>query len=467
MIFKKNFWGRRMQGRQTEQMSAEYLGLDTWPDERALAAMLDAQSRGVAAVRNAFADISKAAALVADKIRGGGRLIYAGAGSSGLIAKLDAHELPATFGIPHKQALALIAGGSGSFDRIDNKMEDSAPQAVADLAAVKAGPSDVVIGIAASGSTIYTCAALVEARRLGCATVGIACNDKAPIFKDVDVAIRLLSGPEVLAGSTRMAAGSAQKAALNLLSTLAAIKLGHVYDGMMVNMRAENEKLRERAAHIVARAAKVDLELARAKLVEAKFEPKIAILLAAGAKDGADAAQLLQQEQGNLRRALACLGAAPCQRRRHLQARHSNYGTREVTQVMRTQDIAAAAALGATALGGRHGDCGRCAASADDVTLTIESWRNDDLPIWQDKIIPAFEKANPGIKVRVLADRADRIQRRAQLQARCRHRRRPHHLPAVRRLAGAVQEGPPGARRPTSPGMENFSSVARGRLEHG
>ncbi len=184
-----------MQGRQTEQMSAEYLGLDTWPDERALAAMLDAQSRGVAAVRNAFADISKAATLVADKIRGGGRLIYAGAGSSGLIAKLDAHELPSTFGIPHKQALALIAGGSGSFDKIDNKMEDSAPQAVADLAAVKAGPSDVVIGIAASGSTIYTCAALAEARRLGCATVGIACNDNAPIFKDVDVAIRLLSGP--------------------------------------------------------------------------------------------------------------------------------------------------------------------------------------------------------------------------------------------------------------------------------
>jgi N-acetylmuramic acid 6-phosphate etherase len=311
MILKKSFRGRLMQGRQTEQMSAEYVGLDTWPDERALAAMLEAQSRGIASVGNAFPDIAQAAALVADKIRRGGRLIYVGAGSSGLIAKLDAHELPATFGIPHKQALALIAGGSGSFDRIDNKMEDSAPQAIEDLATAKAGPDDVVIGIAASGSTIYTCAALAEARRLGCATVGIACNDNAPIFKDADVAIRLLSGPEVLAGSTRMAAGTAQKAALNLLSTLAAIKLGHVYDGMMVNMRADNEKLRERAAHIVARAAKVDLDTARARLIAAGFEPKIAILLAAGAHDGAQAAQLLQQEQGNLRRALACLGAAP------------------------------------------------------------------------------------------------------------------------------------------------------------
>jgi N-acetylmuramic acid 6-phosphate etherase len=300
-----------MQGRQTEQMSADYVGLDTWPDERALAAMLDAQGRGIAAVRGAFADISKAASLVADRLRRGGRLIYAGAGSSGLIAKLDAHELPATFGIPHSQALALIAGGSGSFDKIDNRMEDSAPQAIADLAAVKAGPEDIVIGIAASGSTVYTCAALIEARRLGAATIGIACNDNAPIFADVDVAIRLLSGAEVVAGSTRMAAGTAQKATLNLLSTLAAIKLGHVYDGMMVNMRAENDKLRERAAHIVARAAKIDLDLARAKLIEAKYEPKIAILLAAGARDGAHAAQLLQQEQGNLRRALACLGAAP------------------------------------------------------------------------------------------------------------------------------------------------------------
>ncbi len=300
-----------MQGRQTEQMSAEYQGLDTWPDERALAAMLEAQSRGVAAVRNAFPDIAKAATLVADRIRNGGRLIYAGAGSSGLIAKLDAHELPATFGIPRHQALALIAGGSGTFEKIDNRMEDSAPQAVADLAAVEAGTRDVVIGIAASGSTIYTCAALVEARRRGAATVAIACNEHAPLFDAADVAIRLLSGPEVLAGSTRMAAGTAQKAALNLLSTLAAIKLGHVYDGMMVNMRAENEKLRERAAHIVARAASVDLETARGKLIEAKFEPKIAILLAAGASDGAQAAKLLQQEQGNLRRALACLGAAP------------------------------------------------------------------------------------------------------------------------------------------------------------
>ena len=300
-----------MQGRQTELMSAEYQGIDTWPDTRALSAMLDAQSRALTAVRPAFDDIAKAAALVADRIRRGGRLIYVGAGSSGLIAMLDAHELPATFGIPHHQALALIAGGSGTFHKLDNSVEDSAPQAVEDLATVSAGPNDVVIGIAASGSTAYTCAALVEARRLGAATVGIACNDKAPLFDGADVAIRLLSGPEVLAGSTRMAAGSAQKTALNLLSTLAALKLGHIYDGLMVNMRSDNAKLRERAAHIIARVTRVDLDTARAKLVEAKFEIKIAILLVSGATNGAEAQKILQQEQGNLRRALACLGATP------------------------------------------------------------------------------------------------------------------------------------------------------------
>jgi N-acetylmuramic acid 6-phosphate etherase len=302
-----------MKARQTEQMSVEYRGLDTWPDERALGAMLDAQARGVAAVRGAFADIAAAAGLIADRIGRGGRLIYAGAGSSGLIAKLDAHELPATFGIPPRQALALIAGASGSFEGIDNRMEDSASQAAIDLAALAPSAADVVIGITASGSTPYTCAVLVEARRAGAATAGIACNDPAPIFDAADVAIRLLSGPEVLAGSTRMAAGTAQKAALNLLSTLAAIKLGHVYDGMMVNLRAGNEKLRERAAHIVARAAKVDLAAAREKLDEAGYEPKIAILLAAGVPSLSGAERLLRQAQGNLRRALACLDTTPAE----------------------------------------------------------------------------------------------------------------------------------------------------------
>lgn len=300
-----------MQGPQTELVSAAAQGLDTWPDQRILAALLAGQARGVTAVSGAYDGIAQAADLIAARLRRGGRLIYVGAGSSGLIAKLDSLELPATFGIPPHQALALIAGGTASFERLDGAAEDIAELAQADITAAKIGGDDAVIGISASGTTIYTCAALKEARARGAVTIGIACNQPAPIFEDVAVAIALLSGPEVLAGSTRMGAGTAQKAALNLLSTLTAIKLGHVHDGMMVNVRAENQKLRVRAAEIVARIASVDLAIAREKLILAEFEPKIAILLAAGAADVAQAARLLKESQGHLRPALAWLGAAP------------------------------------------------------------------------------------------------------------------------------------------------------------
>jgi N-acetylmuramic acid 6-phosphate etherase len=300
-----------MQGRQTEGVNAAAAGLDTWPDQRILTALLAGQERGIAAVSSAFTDIADAADLIAAALGKGGRLVYVGAGSSGLIAKLDALELPGTFGIAPHQALALIAGGALSFERLDGAVEDDAGQAQADIAGARIGRGDVVIGISASGSTIYTCAALKEARILGATTIGIACNAAAPIFDGVTVAISLLSGAEILAGSTRMGAGTAQKAALNLLSTLTAIKLGHVHDGMMVNVRAENEKLRARAAGIVARIAAVDPAIAREKLLAADFEPKIAILLAAGAKDVSDAARLLKDAHGHLRPALAWLGATP------------------------------------------------------------------------------------------------------------------------------------------------------------
>lgn len=300
-----------MQGRQTEIVSVAAEGLDTWADQRILSALLGGQERGIAAVSAAFSDIAKAADLVAAVLGKGGRLIYVGAGSSGLIAKLDALELPGTFGIAPDRAFALIAGGAASFQRLDGAVEDDVDQARADVDLVKVGKDDVVIGISASGATIYTCAALKEARARGAVTVGIACNEAAPVFENTAVAISLLSGGEVLAGSTRMGAGTAQKAALNLLSTLTAIKLGHVHDGMMVNVRAENEKLRQRAAGIVARVAGVDLATAQAKLLAADFEPKIAILLAAGAKDVSDAARILKESHGHLRPALAWLGATP------------------------------------------------------------------------------------------------------------------------------------------------------------
>lgn len=300
-----------MQGRLTETVSNQAAGIDTWPDQRILAALLGGQERAIAAVGAALPDLARAAELVAAALGKGGRLIYVGAGSSGLIAVLDALELPGTFGITPQQAFAIIAGGAASFQRLDGAVEDDADQARADIAAAGVGANDVVLGISASGATIYTCAALKEARARGAATIGIACNESAPIHQDTTVAITLLSGGEVLAGSTRMGAGTAQKAALNLLSTLIAVKLGHVHDGMMVNVRPENEKLRARAAGIVARIANVDLAVAQEKLRAANFEPKIAILLAAGAASVSDAASLLTKYQGHLRPALAWLGATP------------------------------------------------------------------------------------------------------------------------------------------------------------
>jgi N-acetylmuramic acid 6-phosphate etherase len=300
-----------MQGRLTETVSQNAAGIDTWPDQRILSALLGGQERAIGAVSAALPDIARAADLIAAALGKGGRLIYVGAGSSGIIAALDALELPGTFGISPQQALAIIAGGAASFQRLDGAVEDDAGQARADIAAAAIGAKDVVLGLSASGATIYTCAALKEARARGAATIGMACNESAPLHQDATIAITLPSGGEVLAGSTRMGAGTAQKAALNLLSTLVAVKLGHVHDGMMVNVRPENEKLRARAAGIVARVAQVDLTVAQDKLRTANFEPKIAILLAAGAASVSDATSLLTKSQGHLRPALAWLGATP------------------------------------------------------------------------------------------------------------------------------------------------------------
>ena len=300
-----------MQGRLTETVSNSAAGIDTWPDQRVLSALLGGQERAIAAVATALPDLARAADLATETLGKGGRLIYVGAGSSGLIAALDALEIPGTFGIAPHQVFAIIAGGAASYQRLDGAVEDDADQARADIAAAKVGAADVVLGISASGATIYTGAALEEARARGAATIGIACNEYAPIHQDATIAITLLSGGEVLAGSTRMGAGTAQKAALNLLSTLIAVKLGHVHDGMMVNVRPENEKLRARAAGVVARVAQVDAAVAREKLRAANFEPKVAILLAAGAASVADAAALLAKSQGHLRPALAWLGATP------------------------------------------------------------------------------------------------------------------------------------------------------------
>lgn len=290
--------------RRTEQVSDRYSGLDTWQDDAILAAMLQGQANAVAAVERALPALSSAAADIVKNYEAGGRLIYAGAGSSGVIARLDALELPGTYGLPGERIVTLLAGGEDSLRSLNSGAEDNRDEALHAVAPLHLESRDSVIGISASGSTPFVLAVMQAARDASALTVGMACNAQTALLGLRDHEILLVSDPEVVAGSTRMNAGTAQKCALNLLSTLIAIRLGHVYDGMMVNLQADNAKLRERAADIVARASGTDGSTARQHLEETGGAVKPAILMGAGVGSTQDAMALLSTVKGNLRRAL-------------------------------------------------------------------------------------------------------------------------------------------------------------------
>lgn len=293
-----------MSERQTEQHGS-YHGIDTWPDQRILDALLSGQERAIAAVRQAAPSISQAATVLAQRLAGGGRLIYAGAGTSIRVAVQDGSELPATFGMPEDRLLYLIAGGRAAmFDSLADAEDDEADGAAQ---AEACRPGDTLIAVAASGSTPFTIAAARRAREKGAFVIALVNNKGSRLAAVADLEILVASGPEVIAGSTRLAAGTAQKAALNLLSTLTHIKLGAVHDGLMVNVEAGNAKLRRRAAGIVAAIARVDEASAHAALDAAGGRVKPAVLLCAGAKDIAAAQRLLVDANGNLRLAMSRL----------------------------------------------------------------------------------------------------------------------------------------------------------------
>ncbi len=290
--------------RQTEIIEARYAGIDTWSDGCILDSLLAGQERAIAAVRRAVPAISRAATEIAARLKAGGKLYYAGAGTSIRVGLQDGTELPATYGIDEGQLGYLIAGGKQAiFESLADK-EDSAEDGR--LAAQICTTKDALVAIAASGRTPYTIAAATEAKARGCIVVTVCNVANSALGKVADVEINLLSGPEVIAGSTRMGAGTAQKAALNLMSTLLGIKLQAVHDGMMVAMHPENEKLKDRAATIIAQIADVKNETARKALAEAGAI-KPAVLLCAGAQSLANAQQILIGTEGNLRLALAQL----------------------------------------------------------------------------------------------------------------------------------------------------------------
>lgn len=286
----------------TERLHPAARGLDLLADDAVLRHLLDGQRAAVEAVAAALPEIAAAARLVARTLRGEGRLCYAGAGSSALMAVADGLELHGTFGIPTDRVLLLMAGGLPRDSRMPGDTEDDAAAAARDAAGIGAG--DLVIAVAASGRTPYPIAVARAARAAGARVVAIANVPGAPIFDAADVAICLATPPEVVAGSTRMGAGTAQKAALNLISTLAGLRLGQVHDGRMVGLVADNAKLRQRARTTVAEIAGVPPEAADAALLAANGAVKAAILVARGATAD-EAARLLKDNDGILRAALA------------------------------------------------------------------------------------------------------------------------------------------------------------------
>lgn len=291
---------------RTEAVSEDVSGIDTMPDAAVLARVLAGQKAALAAVDDALVPIAQAAAMMADAMRSEGRLIYAAAGSSALMAVADGLELGGTFGIAPERIRLLMAGGLPTDAAMPGHTEDDISEAK--IAAQGIGVGDVVIAVSASGSTPYAVEISRLAKAAGARTIGIANTANADLFAVSDLAIHLPTPPEVIAGSTRLGAATAQKAALNMMSTLMGVHLGHVHDGMMVNLIADNAKLRARAAVMVGAIAGVDEAMAQDCLGRTGGAVKSAVLLAVGVGDLAQAQTLLAQAQGNLRAALTAQG---------------------------------------------------------------------------------------------------------------------------------------------------------------
>lgn len=286
---------------QTEDFDPRYVGLDTWDSNAILGALLDAQHAALAAITPALPALAAAADAAVPRLRAGGRLVYAGAGTSARLAVQDGSELTPTFDWPSNRLVFLISGGPDALTRpVEGAEDDTAAGATAAADLTK---TDVLIALAASGTTPYTVGACTAAKSAGCLTIAVANNPGTPLLQAADHAVLVETGPEVIAGSTRLGAGTAQKVVLNLLSTLIMVRLGKVHDGLMVDVIAGNEKLRHRAQRMVVHIAGVTDDEAAAALNAADGHVKTAVLVAKGLT--ADAArQQLATHDDSLRAVL-------------------------------------------------------------------------------------------------------------------------------------------------------------------
>jgi N-acetylmuramic acid 6-phosphate etherase len=289
----------------TESSAARYRGMDTWPTDDLVRSLWGGQMQAVAACLPALAVLPAAVEAAAARLGAGerGRLVYAGAGSAGMIAALDALDLGDTFDWPEARLAVLLAGGLDLNGGLSARTEDSAEHGIARIADLAVGADDVVIGVSASGASAFTVAALAEARRRGALTIGLMSMPGSELAAATEHVLLAETGAEVLSGSTRLGAGTAQKVLLNLFSTALMARLGAIYDNLMVNVRPENLKLRRRCVAIVSRIAGVGEAEAAAAISEAG-DVKSAVLLLAGLARG-EIAATLDKARGNLRAALA------------------------------------------------------------------------------------------------------------------------------------------------------------------
>ncbi|MGI8880724.1 MAG: N-acetylmuramic acid 6-phosphate etherase [Jatrophihabitans sp.] len=284
----------------TEQSRPDADDLETISTEQLIARLVEHESAAVETLATVVAPLARAADAVAERMRRGGRLVYAGAGTPGRLATVDAAECVPTFGLPLGVVVAVMAGGSIATSQAVEGAEDSAALAEDDLAGVGLTAVDSLVGIAASGRTPYVLAALARAKALGALTIGIANNIGSPVGIAADIGIEIDSGPEVLAGSTRLAAGTTQKIALNALSTAVMVRLGKTYRGRMVDVLATNQKLRRRSVRIVQELTGIDEEGAMAAIAAAEGRVKIAVVMLRHGLPAADAEAALEQAHGHV-----------------------------------------------------------------------------------------------------------------------------------------------------------------------
>ncbi|MFI9254612.1 N-acetylmuramic acid 6-phosphate etherase [Streptomyces sp. NPDC053069] len=296
---------RHLASLTTEAFRPELADIDRLPTLD-IARLMNGEDAGVpAAVAAQLPRIAAAIDALAERMARGGRLVYAGAGTAGRLGVLDASECPPTFNTDPAQVVGLIAGGPEAMVTSVEGAEDSPELARQDLDALKLTPDDTVVGISASGRTPYAIGAVEHARALGALTIGLACNEHSALAAAAEHGIEVVVGPELVTGSTRLKAGTAQKLVLNMLSTITMIRLGKTYGNLMVDVRASNDKLRARSRRIVSLATGApDDEIERA-LTESGGEVKNAILALLAGVDGPTAARLLEESGGHLRAALA------------------------------------------------------------------------------------------------------------------------------------------------------------------